>query len=93
MVNLIEILHQKPGLMLYLICLKGISNKSRDYKVEGSELDKIFNVFGAISAICFSSTAGMIPETQVSAYKCEFSIKIYKISRSMIEVLLCCYGN
>lgn len=45
---------------------EGTSNKSRDYEIQGSKTDKIYNAIGAMSAIIVANAAGMIPEMQVN---------------------------
>lgn len=45
--------------------LIGKSGRHRDYDVKGSKVDKIFNGFGAISAIIVCNNSGMVPEIQV----------------------------
>ncbi|KAH7549800.1 hypothetical protein JRO89_XS13G0084000 [Xanthoceras sorbifolium] len=44
--------------------LYGKSNKHRDYEVKGSKAEQVFNALGAISALVFTNTAGMLPEMQ-----------------------------
>lgn len=43
----------------------GKSNSDKDYSVSGSKVNKVFNSFGAISAIIVTNTSGMLPEIQV----------------------------
>ncbi|RWW88839.1 hypothetical protein BHE74_00002268 [Ensete ventricosum] len=44
---------------------EGKANKTKDYNVQGSEVQKVFNAFGAIAAILVCNTSGLLPEIQV----------------------------
>ncbi|XP_010248707.1 PREDICTED: proline transporter 2-like [Nelumbo nucifera] len=51
--------------MLLAILIKdGKSRTKVDYNIGGSQLDKVFKSFGAISAIIVSNTSGLLPEIQ-----------------------------
>ena len=55
-----------------LILFEGKSNKSRDYEIPaGSKVGKVFNAFGAISAIIVCNNSGMLLEIQVNTTKDE----------------------
>ncbi|MQL71795.1 hypothetical protein Taro_004136, partial [Colocasia esculenta] len=41
-------------------------NKAKEFKIPGSQADKVFNAFGAIAATLVSNTSGLLPEIQVS---------------------------
>ena len=68
------ILHCGSFVTIYMLCLNinllqfwaGKSNKNKDYKIHGSKVDKVFNGFGAISAIIVCNTSGLLLEIQVS---------------------------
>lgn len=49
--------------------LIGKSGRHRDYDVKGSKVDRIFNGFGAISAIIVCNNSGMVPEIQSTLRK------------------------
>ncbi|GAY47258.1 hypothetical protein CUMW_103220 [Citrus unshiu] len=51
-------------ILLVILVRDGTSNKSRDYEIQGSKTDKIYNAIGAMSAIIVANAAGMIPEMQ-----------------------------
>ncbi|XP_059441420.1 proline transporter 1-like [Corylus avellana] len=55
-------------LMLVLVH-DGKSNKSRDYEIPGSKVSKVFNAFGAISAIIVCNTSGLLLEIQSTLRK------------------------
>ncbi|KAJ4712458.1 proline transporter 2-like [Melia azedarach] len=52
-------------ILLVILVKDGKSNKHTDYEVEGSKTDKVFNALGAISALIFANSPGMLPEIQV----------------------------
>ena len=68
------ILHCGSFVTIYMLCLNinllqfwaGKSNKNKDYKIHGRKVDKVFNGFGAISAIIVCNTSGLLLEIQVS---------------------------
>ena len=68
------ILHCGSFVTIYMLCVNinllqfwaGKSNKNKDYKIHGSKVDKVFNGFGAISAIIVCNTSGLLLEIQVS---------------------------
>lgn len=47
----------------------GKSNLDKDFNVSGSKVNKVFNSFGAISAIIVTNTSGMLPEIQSTLRK------------------------
>ncbi|KAL5748224.1 hypothetical protein ACOSQ2_025521 [Xanthoceras sorbifolium] len=51
-------------ILLVVLVKDGKSNKHRDYEVKGSKAEQVFNALGAISALVFTNTAGMLPEMQ-----------------------------
>lgn len=59
------------------ILFEGKSNRSRDYEIPGSKVGKIFNGFGAISAIIVCNTSGLLLEIQVNNNKEEISWSKY----------------
>jgi hypothetical protein len=61
-----------------LIIFEGKSSKSRDYEIPGSKVGKVFNAFGAISAIIVCNTSGLLLEIQVNITNDEVSPNIYK---------------
>ncbi|KAL5717965.1 hypothetical protein ACHQM5_010913 [Ranunculus cassubicifolius] len=56
-------------LLLIILVHDGKINKNRDYKIKGTQADKIFNAFGAISAIVVCNTSGILPEIQSTMRK------------------------
>ena len=44
----------------------GKANSHKDYEVKGSTVARVFNAFGALSAIILCNSSGMLPEIQVS---------------------------
>ncbi|KAK9117370.1 hypothetical protein Sjap_016317 [Stephania japonica] len=45
--------------------IKGISNKNKDYTIQGkSEVDKVFNALSSIATIVVCNTTGLLPELQ-----------------------------
>ncbi|XP_077227938.1 proline transporter 2-like [Tasmannia lanceolata] len=56
--------------ILFTILAKdGKNNPKRDYKIHGSEADKVLNAFGAIAAILVCNTSGLLPEIQSTLRK------------------------
>ncbi|CAI8609819.1 unnamed protein product [Vicia faba] len=47
----------------------GKSNPNKDFTISGSKVNKVFNSFGAISAIIVTNTSGMLPEIQSTLRK------------------------
>ncbi|KAG9446414.1 hypothetical protein H6P81_012542 [Aristolochia fimbriata] len=47
-----------------ILARDGRRNKDKDYNIIGSRVDKVFNAFGAISAILVCNTSGLLPEIQ-----------------------------
>lgn len=45
---------------------EGKANKTKDYNIQGTQVEKVFNAFGAIAAILVCNTSGLLPEIQVS---------------------------
>ncbi|XP_072964259.1 proline transporter 1-like isoform X2 [Typha angustifolia] len=56
-------------ILVVILVKDGKSNKSKDYTIHGSEADKVFNAFGAISAILVCNTSGLLPEIQSTLRK------------------------
>lgn len=57
------------GVLLVVSANDGKSIRHRDYEVKGSTVGKVFNAFGAISAMIVSNNSGMIPEIQSTLQK------------------------
>ncbi|XP_010927548.1 proline transporter 1 [Elaeis guineensis] len=56
--------------VLIVILIKdGRRDKTKDYQIHGSEVEKFFNAFGAVAAILFGNTSGMLPEIQSTLHK------------------------
>ncbi|KAK7265613.1 hypothetical protein RJT34_33235 [Clitoria ternatea] len=55
--------------VLIVLVKDGKSNSNRDFGISGSEVGKVFNAFGAISAIIVSNTSGLLPELQSTLRK------------------------
>lgn len=55
--------------LLIVLVKDGRSNSNRDFNISGSEVSKVFNAFGAISAIIVSNTSGLLPELQSTLRK------------------------
>ncbi|RDY04630.1 Proline transporter 1, partial [Mucuna pruriens] len=55
--------------LLIVLVKDGKSNSNRDFDISGSEVSKVFNAFGAISAIIVSNTSGLLPEIQSTLRK------------------------
>ncbi|MED6167540.1 hypothetical protein PIB30_003920 [Stylosanthes scabra] len=45
------------------------SNSEKNYDISGSEVSKVFNAFGAVSAIIVANTSGLLPEIQSTLRK------------------------
>ncbi|KAK9995605.1 hypothetical protein SO802_020291 [Lithocarpus litseifolius] len=56
-------------ILLVVLVKDGKSNKNKDYKIHGSKVDKVFNGFGAISAIIACNTSGLLLEIQSTLRK------------------------
>ncbi|KAK6924752.1 Amino acid transporter, transmembrane domain [Dillenia turbinata] len=57
-------------IVLVVVLVKdGKSNTSRDYQISGNTVEKIFNGFGAISAIIVCNTSGLLLEIQSTLRK------------------------
>ncbi|PIA51550.1 hypothetical protein AQUCO_01100420v1 [Aquilegia coerulea] len=56
-------------LLLLILVKDGKSNKNRDYTIKGSQTDKLFHGFGAISVIVVCNTSGLLPEVQSTLRK------------------------
>lgn len=56
-------------ILLVLLVKDGRSNTNRDYEIKGSKVDKVFNAFGAISAIIVCNTSGLLLEIQSTLCK------------------------
>ncbi|KAK9278313.1 hypothetical protein L1049_027878 [Liquidambar formosana] len=56
-------------ILLVVLVKDGKSNKNRDYDIRGSKVDKVFNGFGAISAIIVCNTSGLLLEIQSTLRK------------------------
>ncbi|KAJ1413235.1 Amino acid transporter, transmembrane domain [Sesbania bispinosa] len=52
-------------LLLIVLVKDGKSNSNKDFDISGSEVSKVFNAFGAISAIIVSNTGGLLLEIQM----------------------------
>lgn len=62
---------------------EGRRNETKDYRIHGDEVEKVFNAFGALAAILFCNTSGMLPEIQVgwrttSSYTSNISCTAYE---------------
>ncbi|CAO2824743.1 unnamed protein product [Amaranthus hypochondriacus] len=57
------------GVLIMAAVNDGKSNRQKDYDMKGSMINKVFNAFGAISAIIVCNTSGMIPEIQSTIRK------------------------
>ncbi|OVA20557.1 Amino acid transporter [Macleaya cordata] len=57
------------AILLVILVKDGTSNKNREYNIKGSQVDKIFNAFGAIAAILVCNTSGLLPEIQSTLRK------------------------
>ncbi|CAA7060392.1 unnamed protein product [Microthlaspi erraticum] len=44
----------------------GVNKPSRDYKIQGSSIDKIFTITGAAANLVFAFNTGMLPEIQAT---------------------------
>lgn len=53
------------GFINFRLHVEGRSNRSVNYKLRGSEVDKVFNAFGAIAATVLCNNPGLLPELQV----------------------------
>ncbi|KAK3003664.1 LOW QUALITY PROTEIN: hypothetical protein RJ639_018265 [Escallonia herrerae] len=51
-------------ILLVVLVKDGKSNDNRDYKIRGSKVSKVFNGFGAVSAIIVCNTSGLLLEIQ-----------------------------
>ncbi|CAL0306780.1 unnamed protein product [Lupinus luteus] len=51
------------------ILMGGKALKNKDFDVSGSQVSKVFNAFGAISAVIVSNTSGLLPEIQSTLRK------------------------
>ncbi|KAK3037498.1 hypothetical protein RJ639_030306, partial [Escallonia herrerae] len=51
-------------ILLAVLVKDGKSNENRDYKIRGSKVSKVFNGFGAVSAIIVCNTSGLLLEIQ-----------------------------
>ncbi|KAJ1391915.1 Amino acid transporter, transmembrane domain [Sesbania bispinosa] len=56
-------------LLLIVLVKDGKSNSNKDFDISGSEVSKVFNAFGAISAIIVSNTGGLLLEIQSTLRK------------------------
>lgn len=52
------------GVLLVVSVIDGKANSQKDYEVKGSTVARVFNAFGALSAIIVCNTSGMLPEIQ-----------------------------
>ncbi|XP_038971983.1 proline transporter 1-like [Phoenix dactylifera] len=58
------------NVVLIVILVKdGRRNRRKDYKIHGSEVEKVFNAFGAVTAILVCNTSGLLPEIQSTLRK------------------------
>ncbi|XP_020088093.1 proline transporter 1-like [Ananas comosus] len=55
--------------ILVIVIKDGKSNKTKDYRIHGSQADKVFNAFGAVAAILVCNTSGLLPEIQSTLRK------------------------
>ncbi|KAA8540743.1 hypothetical protein F0562_024338 [Nyssa sinensis] len=51
-------------ILVVVLVNDGKSNKNRDYEISGSKVGKVFNAFGAISAIIVCNSSGIVLEIQ-----------------------------
>ncbi|OIW18314.1 hypothetical protein TanjilG_31454 [Lupinus angustifolius] len=57
-------------IMVLIVLVKdGKSNLNKDFDISGSQVSKVFNAFGAISAVIVSNTSGLLPEIQSTLCK------------------------
>ncbi|XP_068652220.1 probable proline transporter 2 [Aristolochia californica] len=52
------------AVLLEILVRDGRASKAKDYTIVGSKVDKVFNAFGAISAILVCNSSGLLPEIQ-----------------------------
>ncbi|XP_020977588.1 proline transporter 1 isoform X2 [Arachis ipaensis] len=52
-------------LLLIVLVKDGKANSDKNYEISGSEVRKVFNAFGAISAIIVANTGGLLLEIQM----------------------------
>ena len=55
-----------PFTLWSLLLLKGKSSRDREFDINGSKVNKVFNAFGAISAVVVANTSGLLLEIQVN---------------------------
>ncbi|THU55568.1 hypothetical protein C4D60_Mb11t07940 [Musa balbisiana] len=55
--------------LVAILVKDGKANKTKDYNIHGSEVEKVFNAFGAIAAILVCNTSGLLPEIQSTLRK------------------------
>ena len=51
---------------IWFVSVEGKSNRNKDYEIRGSNVGKVFNGFGAVSAIIVCNTSGILLEIQVN---------------------------
>ncbi|RYR29635.1 hypothetical protein Ahy_B01g054081 isoform B [Arachis hypogaea] len=56
-------------LLLIVLVKDGKANSDKNYEISGSEVRKVFNAFGAISAIIVANTGGLLLEIQSTLRK------------------------
>ncbi|WOL04429.1 hypothetical protein Cni_G13150 [Canna indica] len=56
-------------ILVAILVKDGRANKTKDYNIHGSQVEKVFNAFGAIAAILVCNTSGLLPEIQSTLRK------------------------
>ncbi|KAL5991217.1 hypothetical protein ACLOJK_012123 [Asimina triloba] len=53
------------AVLIGLLIKDGVDMRSKNYRMHGKKVDRVFNSFGAIAAILVCNTSGLLPEIQM----------------------------
>lgn len=56
-------------ILVAILVKDGRANKTKNYNIPGSQVEKVFNAFGAVAAILVCNTSGLLPEIQSTLRK------------------------